>query len=188
MEGPAGGNRGFRLLTAFAAEWWSPPEGTGGDGRRREASPQSYPRFAAAHTPVYSATCTIPRNALALRGIPRPHPVWPGRPKGLPSGQMFEIMVLRLQSRKSQIVNRTSILLPRPSGTPSATEGELASPSRKSQIANRKSHIAPHSFNFESMMMVTGPSLTSCTCILAPKTPFLTSFPQFSAKRSQYFS
>ena len=27
---PAGAGRGFRSLTAFAAEWWGPPEGTGG--------------------------------------------------------------------------------------------------------------------------------------------------------------
>ena len=63
---------GFRLLTAFAAEWWGPPEETGGDGRRREASPQSHPRFAAAHTPVYAGACTIPRNAPALSGTPIP--------------------------------------------------------------------------------------------------------------------
>ena len=30
MVRPAGGNRGFRLLTAFAAEWWGSPEGAGG--------------------------------------------------------------------------------------------------------------------------------------------------------------
>ena len=63
---------GFRLLTAFAAEWWGPPEETGGDGRRREASPQSYLLFAAAHTPVYAGACTIPQNARAFCGTPIP--------------------------------------------------------------------------------------------------------------------
>ena len=70
MVGLARIGRGFRLLTAFAAEWWGPPEETGGDGRRREASPQSYPRFAAAYTLVIVVACTIPRHAPALRGIP----------------------------------------------------------------------------------------------------------------------
>ena len=54
---PGGAGRGFRLLTAFAtaevlpwmqgippltafaAEWWGPPEGTGGDGRRGKKTP-----------------------------------------------------------------------------------------------------------------------------------------------------
>ena len=44
----------------------------GGDGRRREASPQSHPRFAAAHTPVYAEACTIPQNARAFCGTPIP--------------------------------------------------------------------------------------------------------------------
>ena len=67
---PGGAGRGFRLLTAFAAEWWSPPKGTGGDWRRgkrlrqrhaptRRPSPPSSPRLRR----------TIPRNATALSGI-----------------------------------------------------------------------------------------------------------------------
>ena len=63
---------GFRLLTAFAAERWSPPEETGGDGRRREASPQSHPRFAASYTFVIVVACTIPQNARAFCGTPIP--------------------------------------------------------------------------------------------------------------------
>ena len=62
--------QGIPLLTAFAAEWRGPPEGTGGDGRRgkrlrqryappRRPSPPSSPRLRR----------TIPRNAPALSGI-----------------------------------------------------------------------------------------------------------------------
>ena len=41
---------GFRLLTAFAAEWWGSPEGAEGDGRRREESANAEVLPAAAHT------------------------------------------------------------------------------------------------------------------------------------------
>ena len=48
MVGPVRIGKGFRLLTAFAAEWWGPPEGTGGDGRR-EGSANAGALPAAAH-------------------------------------------------------------------------------------------------------------------------------------------
>ena len=64
------------------------------------------------------------------KGLPEGGPFFAGFPcvAFLPSPADLKAC---LQARCS-IVNRTSILLPRPSGTPSATEGELAPPFRKS--------------------------------------------------------
>ena len=72
MVGLAGGGRGFRLLTAFAAEWWGSPEGTGGDGRRvgtrryrslfpRRPSPPSSPRLRGHHS---AQRASVERNLL----------------------------------------------------------------------------------------------------------------------------
>ncbi len=52
MVGLAGVGRRFRLLTAFAAEWCNPPEGTGGDGRREESANAGV--LPAAHLPFLS--------------------------------------------------------------------------------------------------------------------------------------
>ena len=52
MVGLAGAGRRFRLLTAFAAEWWGSPEGTGGDGRREESANAGV--LPAAHLPFLS--------------------------------------------------------------------------------------------------------------------------------------
>ena len=67
---PAGAGRGFRSLTAFAAEWWGPPEGTGG----RWAAMEKAPATARPNPPPISLSSprlrrTIPRNATALSGI-----------------------------------------------------------------------------------------------------------------------
>ena len=157
---------GFRLLTAFAAEWWGPPEETGGDGRRREASPQSHPRFAAAHTPVYAGACTIPQNARAFCGTPIPpvsvpllasvarNPLMCGGCRHLTAPHcgfalcgVTGILSLRdclrkissLAHRKSHLAPRTSHLAPRTSHIAHRTSQIVH---RKSHIAHRTSHIA----------------------------------------------
>ena len=42
-----------------------------------------------------------------------------------------------------------------------------------------------HSFNFESIIIVTGPSFTNSTFISAPNTPFLVGFPSACPTCSQ---
>ena len=72
MVGLAGIGKGFRLLTSFAAEWWGPPEGTGGDGRRgkrlrqrhaptRRPSPFFSPRLRGHHS---AKRASVERNPL----------------------------------------------------------------------------------------------------------------------------
>ena len=73
MVGPVRIGKGFRLLTAFAAEWWGSPEGIGEMGGEGKESGNGTPH-PAAHLPLFSPRLrrTIPRNAPALSGIPRP--------------------------------------------------------------------------------------------------------------------
>jgi len=50
---------GFRLLTAFAAEWWDPPEGTGEMGGEGKESGNGTPH-PAAHLPFFLPACGAP--------------------------------------------------------------------------------------------------------------------------------